>query len=214
MKKKLLSIAIMYISVTYAQEMPEPYRSVIDLPEDTHNWFSNYNKRNLEILIQELQPKVVVELGSWLGASAIFMASRLPEGSVLYAVDDWTANTDTSIQADKSVQQKLSTLYQQFLSNVKIHKLSHIIVPIRMKTLEAARSLAVRANLIYVDASHDEESVYQDIMSWHEKLEENGVICGDDWDAPSVQAGVKRAAHALNTTIASDGSFWSFPPKK
>ncbi|MFA6066476.1 MAG: class I SAM-dependent methyltransferase [Candidatus Babeliaceae bacterium] len=213
MKKNILILALASIFIARAEDMPEPYRSLIELPEDTHNWLSNCNKKNLATLIMQLHPKVVVELGSWLGASAIFMASRLPESSILYAVDDWTASTDTSIQADASVQEKLSTLYQQFLSNVKIHKLTHKIIPVRMKTLEAARSLNVVADLIYVDASHDEESVYKDIMAWYSKLKTHGIMCGDDWHAASVRAGVNRAAHELGLSVSVDGYFWFFPPK-
>ena len=42
--------------------------------------------------------------------------------------------------------------------------MAHIVVPVCVDTLEAARALDVMPQLIYVDASHEEEDVYNDIM--------------------------------------------------
>jgi hypothetical protein len=206
-------LAALFVLKIDANE-PEPYRSIIQLPEDPHHWFLENNRQQLEILIKKDKPKIIVELGSWLGASAIFMASLLEEGGVVYAVDDWTANTDTFILADHTVKHKLSTLYQQFLSNVKIHKQTQKIVPMRMKTVEAAKMLDVHPDLIYLDASHDEESVYHDVMAWYPKLNKKGTMCGDDWLTPSVQAGVLRAAKELGLEVKSVNFFWYFLPKQ
>lgn len=189
--------------------MPEPYRSIIPLQEDLHGWFAQGNQIYLASFIKHYNPRVVVELGSWLGLSAIFMASHMQDGAILYAIDNWTAATDSAIQNNQSIHSKLPTLYQQFLSNVIHHSLTEKIVPIRMDTLEAARSFNIKANLIYVDASHDEESVYQDIMHWWRHLDPiNGIMCGDDYAAESVRKGLTRAAQELNLQFRGEGNFW------
>lgn len=213
MKNKLLILIFITTSIAAQSDMPEPYRSIKTLPEDRHGWFLESNRENLYHFILQRKPQVVVELGTWLGASAIFMAQLLNEGAILYAVDDWRADTDIYIQADASVRSKLTKLYQQFLSNVKLQNLTHKIIPCRMKTLEAAEALDIIADLIYVDASHDEDSVYKDIMAWYPKLSPNGLMCGDDWSFKSVQQAVKRAAAELNQQINVDRFFWYFTPK-
>ncbi len=88
-----------------------------------------------------------------------------------------------------------------------------------MDTTEAARGLNVKADLIYVDASHDEESVYNDVMNWYPKLNEGGTMCGDDADwrdhtgRLTVLAAIQRAALQLNVTLHLDGPFWYFESK-
>jgi cephalosporin hydroxylase len=140
-------------------------------------WFSTENKKNLEYLITTYKPKCIVELGTWLGLSAIHMASILPDYGIVYAIDDWTADLDIYIKNTPGLELKIPTLYQQFLSNVKHANLCHKIVPVRMKTLEAAQSLNLKPELIYIDSSHDEVSVFSDIMNWYPKLNNDGTLC-------------------------------------
>ena len=51
----------------------------------------------------------------------------------------------------------------------------------------------VRAQFIYVDASHDAEDLFQDMVVYFPLLDASGsVLVGDDWNWPSVQEGVAR----------------------
>lgn len=174
------------------------------------------NEKHLKRIIQEKKPKIVVELGSWLGKSTRFIAKNLLDSKIngkVYAVDTWRGSAEhTSDRLD--VKNKLPTLYQQFLSNCIHHKMTSIIIPIRMTTLEAAKALNVKPDLIYVDASHHEEDVYNDIMVWYKKLARGGIMCGDDWTWQSVVNAVKRAAHELGQEIQFEYNFWWFKAKK
>ncbi|MBA3953871.1 class I SAM-dependent methyltransferase [Candidatus Dependentiae bacterium] len=205
-----LYITILDCHLFSSSKILEPYKSINILPLDSHGWFSAENRNSLKHFITTYKPKVVVELGSWLGLSAIFMASLLPSNSVLYAIDNWTAEGDEAILNNEEAKLKIPTLYQQFLSNVIHTKLTHKIIPMRMSTIEAAQSLNIHADLIYIDASHDEKSVYNDIIHWHPKLNKGGIMCGDDWLWASVQTAVKRASSELNLAIKSNGNFWYF----
>lgn len=209
MKKNFISmvlgLTISYFSCLAAEaEMPEPYHSIVDLPFDDHGWFANGEQ--ISALMTEKPPVVAIEVGSWLGLSTRFIASHLPEGGKLYAVDTWLGSDEAAHHQDS----RLPHIYQIFLSNVKHANLTQTIVPLRMRSLEAARAINVMADFIYIDASHDEENVYQDILAWYAHLNPDGTMCGDDWTWETVRRGVIRAASVLNKRIANQGNFWFF----
>jgi len=77
-----------------------------------------------------------------------------------------------------------------------------------MTVAEAAGALAVTPDLVYVDASHDEESVLADIRAWHAKLAPGGILCGDDWQHAPVQCAVTQAAGELGFAVEGEESFW------
>jgi predicted O-methyltransferase YrrM len=182
----------------------EPYDSINDLPFDSHGWFCNGTK--LEKIINEKQPQIVIEVGSWLGLSTRFIAKNVPEGAKVYAVDTWRGSQESVHLLDP----RLPYLYQLFLSNVKHAGLTEKIIPIRMDSLEAAKALNVQADLIYIDASHDTASVVADIMHWYPHLKEDGVMCGDDWLWDSVRAAVQSSAPRLGKKIYSEENFWCY----
>jgi predicted O-methyltransferase YrrM len=203
-----LSTAIFFFNLNQCK-LPEPYNSIKTLPLDLHGWFNASNQKMLAEFIKKIQPKIVIEVGSWLGKSSIYMAQLLNPSATLYAIDHWHGNKNNEKLSE--AHKRLPTLFQQFLSNVIHMKLSEKIIPIRMSSLEAAKSLNIIADLIYIDACHDEESVYNDIIAWHAKLSKTGIICGDDYHALSVQQGVQRAAKILNKNIESvKPGFWYF----
>lgn len=209
----LIIIQLLHTSCLHSLEQ-EPYNSIVILPEDLHGWFPTTNKQHIIDLIKKHNPQVLVELGSWLGLSTVCLAEFSSETARVYAIDDWTADTDSAIQHDTYASKKLPTLYQQFLSNMCHKKVAHKVIPLRMKTIEAAAALSVTPDFIYVDASHDEESVYTDITLWYPKLAVEGILCGDDWDCTDVQKAVKRASKQYGQSITSHNNFWTFAPKK
>ncbi len=206
-------LSFFYTNYEIANE-PEPYRSIIALPTNLNGFFDDTRARYLQGVIDTIHPKVIVELGTWLGTSAVFLAQKAGADARVYAVDHWLGSIEHHQQAPFNAM--LPTLYQQFLSNVKNVGLTHRIIPVRMTTLEAARSLNIQPDMVYVDASHDEESVYQDIMAWYPKLKSKGIMCGDDFNWASVGRGVRRAAKQLNQNIHAKGGddpFWFFDAK-
>lgn len=188
-----------------AAVMPEPYASIRNLPYDGHGWF--INEKQMEECMKTCNPTTVIEVGSWLGLSTRFMAMRMPKGSKLYAVDTWLGSPAEEVHMKDP---RLPYLYQLFLSNVKHAGLTEIIVPVRMDSVEASKALNVQADLIYVDAAHDADSVYRDIMAWYPHLRKGGIFCGDDWGWESVRQGVMKAAGELGVSIDGTNNFWKF----
>lgn len=171
-----LAIALLAIGQLLA-ELPYPYNTLKEvLPFNPNGMY--INAVPMEKLLRERGVKVAIELGSWLGKSTRHIAAVLPDEGVVYAVDHWMG----SAEHQNSIEQPI--LYEQFLSNVILQGLTEKIIPMRMTTLEAAeefKKMGLVPDLVYVDASHDEESVYADLRAYFPLVEGHGVLCGDDW---------------------------------
>lgn len=196
-------LSLLFVSLVIIGSDPEPYASINNLPFDDHGWFINANQ--LREKLSEYQPKIVIEVGSWLGASTRFIADCLPEGSVVYAVDTWRGSLNEDVQVKDP---RAPYLYQLFLSNVKHAHLTGKIVPVRMESLEAAKALNIKADLIYIDGDHATEAVKKDILAWYQHLAPNGLMCGDDWLAECVRTAVIECAELLHKRIRTGGQFW------
>ena len=193
------------------QALSEPYQSLPKLlPYDDMGWYSNAEP--MEQLVRERKPKVVIELGSWLGKSTRHIAQIIPKDGIVYAVDHWLGSVEHHAT---QFSKYLPTLYDQFLSNVIHTKLTDKIIPVRMTTLQAVNEFVARnivPDLIYVDASHDEESVYKDLVAYYPLVKGHGILCGDDWgwgNGFPVQMAVRRFAKEQNLQIEiPNGWFW------
>ena len=193
---------------------PEPYSSLENIfPFDDSGWFCGDNRLMLEQFIQKKKIKIIVELGSLLGQSTRYMAERLPEGGVVYAVDHWLGNPEHQSPHRTDIYPKLPTLYERFLSNVIHARLCDKIIPVRMTTLEAAEYLAgIQPDLVYVDATHETHLVLQDLETWYPFVQGHGILCGDDWERGggngSVKVAVIHFANLHGLRYFNFGNFW------
>src|SRR5579872_7399162 len=96
-------------------DLPEPYRSVQLLPFDPHGWYGNAIP--MENLFETNEIKIVIEVGSWLGASTRHIATLLPENGEIYAVDHWMGSIEHQ-PGGYAFYPAVGYAYQQFLSNV------------------------------------------------------------------------------------------------
>lgn len=230
MKQRYLYYVLLCISVQNStaknpDSLPAPYNSIeTALPFDDHGWFHESTKQGLTRLINQYNPTTIVEIGTWLGKSTIYMAKRLAPSARLYTVDHFLGSP-VLISSPHITKPRIPKLYQQFLSNVihanttSHHDLTQIIVPIKNDSLSAAKAFNQTADIVYIDGSHLEEDVYKDIIAWYTHLRSGGVMCGDDynwWHGSyfPVQKAVSRAAKALGQTVSVQGNrFWQFSPK-
>lgn len=213
---KKMMILMLAFSLQLLAGSSFPYDDLEEvLPFNGHGWYLNGDA--LEKIIKERNVTTVVELGSWLGKSTIHMASILPEGGKVYAVDHWLGGADhqPGVVGYEEWADFLPVLYEQFLSNVIHAQMTDRIIPIRTTTLLASiqiRELGVKPDLVYVDASHDMESVYKDLVAYYPFVKGHGILCGDDWgwgvDLPVMRA-VQRFASENNLRIeVPNGWLW------
>jgi predicted O-methyltransferase YrrM len=168
---------------------------------DLQGWGSRHPL--FDELIGVLEPRIVVEVGTWKGASAIGMAreaKRRGLSTQIICVDTWLGSADIFLRDDDIFRalghrHGYPQLYFQFLANVLHTGMDDVIVPLPQTSDNAARILAaldLRADLVYVDGAHDPASVRRDLASYFPLLQERGVLMGDDF-YPKQRPGLVRA---------------------
>jgi hypothetical protein len=144
-------------------------------------------------LVESTGAKLIIEVGSWKGSSAIQMAEALRTGEVdgvVVCVDTWLGGLEHMMdypgwEIRPYYRNGYPTLYHQFLANVVHRNCQDFIVPFPNTSLIGARWFVrqkLQADLIYVDGSHDEDDVYADLTNYWKILRPGGVMFGDDWN--------------------------------
>ena len=174
-------------------------------PLDLQGWGST--EANFLKLIDRVKPKLIVEVGSWKGGSAIHMAEYIKQNDIdckIICIDTWLGAVEFLIsKSDKDRYLSLNkingypSVYYQFLANIMHKGLEDIVIPFPQTSVLAARFLGlnkISADLIYIDASHDEKDVFDDLNNYWNILNSGGVIFGDDYDIhwPGVKIAVNN----------------------
>lgn len=161
-------------------------------------------------IIAEVKPRVIIEVGSWRGASVIHMASLCD--AKFYCVDTWLGSfehiRDGWIQFGGR-----PNLYEQFLENTA--HLHDRMVPICLPSNIAAKCFAhknVTADLVYIDGSHDYEDVKRDLRDYWPLVTNGGAMFGDDyWEWSDVRKAVGEFGESIGKVPAiHHDKFWSF----
>ena len=129
----------------------------------------------------------------------------------LGSLEFWTDKDDASRYGSLELRHGYPTVYYQFLANIKRRGLQRRVVPFPQTSAIAARWLAqrgARAELIYVDASHDEPDVAADLAGYWPLVAPGGVLFGDDYDWDSVKAAVDAFAAANGLRVERRAIQW------
>lgn len=191
------------------------------LPEDKQGWNGNYEI--FRSLIDEIKPSLIVEVGTWKGQSAINMGTHIKNTNLdcklicvdtwLGAIEFWTSYSNTK-ERGLLLKNGYPQVYYQFLSNVVHNKLEDIILPFPNTSENGFRYLLfnnLSPQMVYIDASHEEDDVYKDIKNFYSILSPNGVIFGDDYtkDWPGVVNSVNKFKDEMNLNLEIiNNNFW------
>jgi predicted O-methyltransferase YrrM len=141
--------------------------------------------------IDEVRPKVVVEIGVWKGGSVSTMAARMKElelDGVVIAVDTWLGASDhwlnPAFHADLRFRDGYPSLYHCFMANIPERGLENYIVPLPLDSVNALvvlKHYGIQVDVLHIDAGHDYQSVKNDLTAWWPMLRPGGVLIGDDY---------------------------------
>lgn len=115
--------------------------------------------------------KNFLEIGSYLGASSIVIASALTDvRQKLYCVDTWKNDAMTEGKKDT---------FCEFLANVS--NFSTHIVPLRGTSSAMSQTFDKSLDYIFFDGDHSYEGIKTDVTAWLPKLRPGGIAIFHDY---------------------------------
>lgn len=200
----------------YADFPPPHLRSLLK-PNRIRGWGS-YGAV-FKNVIQRVKPRVIIEIGTFLGASALHMANltrQLGLQTRIICVDDfrgWPGFRDRF--KDVGMVNGDVLLLQQFMQNVVYFNATDLILPLPFSTASGLEKLCewgIVADLIEIDAGHDFISAWGDINRAYRVLRPGGVLFGHDYFTAADNRGVRRAVNLFaqmnKFKIKTDGQHW------
>ncbi len=153
-----------------------------------------------------------VEVGSWLGKSATFMATKIRESGKAIkfdCIDNWegcpASETYSNGLANREwIAKSGRDLYAEFCDNIKICGVEQNIKPIRGDSAQSASLYSDQSlDFVFIDADHSQEAVARDLAAWWPKVKTTGVLAGHDYDEVGVRNAVDEFAslHNLKTIV-------------
>ncbi|HSE79178.1 MAG TPA: class I SAM-dependent methyltransferase [Alphaproteobacteria bacterium] len=204
----------------------DPYRdfdhevSALDL----QGWSSNHPI--FAQVIAKTRPTLIIEVGTWKGASAIHMARTAKDEGLrdfeIVCIDTWLGSSehwlkrdDPNFFASLRLEHGHPSLYRQFLANVIKSGHADVITPLPLASgaaFEVLHAHRVQADLIYLDAGHGYADVRDDIGRYWRLLRPGGIMMGDDYVAawPGVIRAVAEFSERIDQPIRASGPKWLF----
>ncbi len=169
----------------------------------------------LTFLASTVREGVIVEIGSFRGKSAAYLALGVEEGSAnrVYAVDPWDLQSAPGKHGYNATEVRLD-----FVNQIAAAGFSDIVHPIRGYSVEVAASWATGVEIegetwraappigmLYLDGDHTAEAISDDFMAWYPFLTDRAIIAFDDLDTkrnPGVREVFDWARDSLSSPIA------------
>lgn len=139
-------------------------------------------------------PLVGVEVGVAAGDNAMEIIENMTI-KMLYLVDIWASYFDV-YPCDSASQ--LYGVYEKFnyVDNTKV---------IHLPSADASKLFKDNSlDFVYIDDNHMSPQVEEGIRNWLPKVKNGGVLCGHDWQIPSVQKVVSQIFEVANTSFGSE----------
>lgn len=130
--------------------------------------------------------KIFIEVGSWFGKSSKAIIQNLPDDGKLYCIDTFSGSIGEDHNHGSSKLLNGHYALFQFMKNHWLDINNGKLIVIRMDSVTAAKFLLeqkIVADAIFLDGSHDFESVRNDIEAWLPiiKTDGTGIMLGHDY---------------------------------
>lgn len=178
--------------------------SWLNVVNTIEGWLTKIEGMFLFGLASICQKGVIVEIGSWVGKSTIYLAQGSKFGNKVhvYAVDPHNGEATKSPEIIASRGEEFSTL-DDFRNHIELADVSDIVIPV-VKTSEQAYKEwddVFKVELVFIDGNHGWDFVSYDFKVWTEKLISGGILALHDtrqttrlplWPGPAATAQLMR----------------------
>lgn len=158
-------------------------------------WMS---EKDLDWLGEQAKGKdIIVELGSYQGRSTRALGENV-KGCV-FAVDDWKGlrTIDEAWWTRDTPEDERKSLYERFILHVYDLIDAGKVVPI-CANHASVPELPI-ADMVFIDGSHDYDSVKRDIQTWLPRLRPGGLLCGHDLGQVALMEAVNECLGAVKS---------------
>ncbi len=170
-------------------------------------------------LITKKRPRMIAEVGTYKGQSAIHMANILKELNIdghILCIDTWLGSVEFYLNPTPERQFNFKngypSFYYNFLANVCHSKFENYITPLALPSSLAADVLnhhQTKFDMIYIDGDHSYKSVISDLECYYPLLNDGGVFFGHDIDWWGVNDAVNEFCAKYSRKIRkTQSNFW------
>jgi len=137
-----------------------------------------------------------VEIGTWKGQSSAYLAVEIINSGKNIKLDCIDSFAGSPIEPGQMYDADIlnNRLYDVFINNMK--PVEGKFTPIISDSAEAAALYEDESlDFVFIDASHDFESIKRDITAWFRKVKVGGLFAGHDYAQP--YPGIVKAVNGL-----------------
>jgi hypothetical protein len=193
---------------------------------DIQGWIMPNFDTTFEEIIRRF-PKgelIILEVGSWKGLSAKQMIDLIKKNEYsvkMICIDTWLGAPEFWTYGFEDTKRGVAlnkingypNIFYTFTKNMKMLNYTESVVPLPISSVQGAEVLKyykIKANIIYIDAAHEYESVLSDLESYYPLLAENGVMFGDDYTNywPGVIKATNEFVLKYGKTLTQSNGLW------
>ena len=165
--------------------------------KNIHGWFDYENL--YDYAIEKLNNNAnIAECGCWVGKSSCYLNHKIKESSKLinhFIFDSFEGNKEWDESEFHTLNHVIlnnRSQYDTFMENKKKFNFEECVI-IKGSFLETMKNFPDKFfDFIYIDMSHDVESVYSDLTMSYTKLKTNGFLAGHDYSHGNVKPAYDR----------------------
>jgi predicted O-methyltransferase YrrM len=141
----------------------------------------------------------IVEVGSWQGKSAIYLATQFKafgKRAHIHCVDTFDGGTDQMLKTRIEAMGGSTELFKRFNNNIHNAQVAYMVTPHVRGSIEASNEFKDESlDVVFIDADHSYAAVKADLEAWYPKLKPGGLMAGHDFvfEDEASREGVIRA---------------------